>query len=102
MALRNDDRYRSSEDKIKLPMTTTELLADQIEHYFAQGPVAVGNHDAMTAFLELRAALEAGKLRAAEPDAVSPTGWRVNALVKRGILLGFRLGDISSAALCRG
>ena len=43
-------------------------------------------------FFELRAALEAGTLRAAEPDASLPLGWRVNAWVKRGILLGFRLG----------
>jgi 2,3,4,5-tetrahydropyridine-2-carboxylate N-succinyltransferase len=46
----------------------------------------------MAAFLTLRSALEAGELRSAEPDATSPTGWRVNAWVKQGILLGFRLG----------
>ncbi len=33
-------------------------------------------------------------MRAAEPDAAAPTGWRVNAWVKRGILLGFRLGAL--------
>jgi 2,3,4,5-tetrahydropyridine-2,6-dicarboxylate N-succinyltransferase len=48
--------------------------------------------NALEAFLELRTALEAGELRSAEPDAGSPTGWRVNAWVKHGILLGFRLG----------
>ena len=48
----------------------------------------------MSAFLELRAALEAGSLRAAEPDEAALTGWRVNAWVKRGILLGFRLGQM--------
>ncbi len=46
----------------------------------------------MAAFLALRGALESGELRAAEPDASSATGWKVNAWVKRGILLGFRLG----------
>jgi 2,3,4,5-tetrahydropyridine-2-carboxylate N-succinyltransferase len=45
-------------------------------------------------FDEFRDALERGRLRAAEPDPVSPTGWRVNAWVKKGILLGFRLGGI--------
>ncbi len=50
--------------------------------------------DALDAFLELRVALEAGTLRAAEPDAAAPTGWRVNAWVKRGILLGFRIGKL--------
>ncbi len=66
----------------------------EIEKYFALGADAVGDTAAMAAFLELRAALEAGTLRSAEPDAASPIGWRVNAWVKRGILLGFRLGQM--------
>ena len=67
-----------------------------IEHYFAAGPDAIGNADATAAFHQLREALEAGTLRSAEPDPASPTGWRVNAWVKRGILLGFRLGSLIS------
>jgi 2,3,4,5-tetrahydropyridine-2-carboxylate N-succinyltransferase len=67
-------------------------LKTRIERFFAAGPAAVGDSGAMHAFLELRDALESGKLRAAEPDAASPIGWRVNAWVKQGILLGFRLG----------
>jgi 2,3,4,5-tetrahydropyridine-2-carboxylate N-succinyltransferase len=51
----------------------------------------------MEAFLELRLALEAGLVRAAEPDASSPTGWRVNAWVKQGILLGFRIGQLRAS-----
>ena len=35
-------------------------------------------------------ALEAGVVRAAEPDPAAPGGWRVNAWVKQGILLAFR------------
>src|SRR5208337_2162415 len=35
-----------------------------------------------------------GEIRAAEPDPASPTGWRVNPWVKKGILLGFRMGAI--------
>ena len=46
----------------------------------------------MTAFLALRLSLEQGEVRAASPDPASATGWRVNAWVKQGILLGFRLG----------
>jgi 2,3,4,5-tetrahydropyridine-2-carboxylate N-succinyltransferase len=49
---------------------------------------------ARAAFDELKAALESGAVRAAEPDAASPTGWRVNTWVKHGILLGFRFGDL--------
>ena len=71
-------------------------LEPLIEHWFAQGTAAVGNPDALAAFHALRDALEAGTLRSAEPDATVPTGWRVNAWVKRGILLGFRLGTLEA------
>ena len=73
---------------------TTNNLESTIEHWFAQGAAAIGNHDAMEAFLSLREQLEAGTLRSAEPDATAAIGWRVNAWVKRGILLGFRLGAL--------
>jgi len=71
----------------------TDLQAD-IESFFAQGAAAIGNKDALKAFRQLRDALEAGQLRSASPDPTSPTGWTVNAWVKRGILLGFRLGKL--------
>ncbi|MCX6610795.1 MAG: 2,3,4,5-tetrahydropyridine-2,6-dicarboxylate N-succinyltransferase [Acidobacteria bacterium] len=45
-------------------------------------------------FQQFKAALNQGKYRAAEPDASTSTGWRVNSWVKKGILLGFRLGQI--------
>jgi len=72
-------------------------LQKRIEEYFAQGSNAVGAAGSMAFFEELRNGLEAGKLRAAEPDAASPTGWRVNAWVKQGILLGFRLGKMMAS-----
>ncbi|HEX9201049.1 MAG TPA: 2,3,4,5-tetrahydropyridine-2,6-dicarboxylate N-succinyltransferase [Acidobacteriaceae bacterium] len=80
---------------------TSESLEAKIERYFAAGAAAIGDKDALAAFLELRDALEAGTFRSAEPDAAAPTGWRVNTWVKRGILLGFRLGvheDMSGLA----
>ena len=40
---------------------------------------------------DLVAALEAGDVRAATPDPTIEGGWRVDAWVKTGILLGFRL-----------
>ena len=73
---------------------TTENLEARIERHFAAGAAAVGDRAAMDAFVELRSALEAGAVRSAEPDAAAPIGWRVNAWVKRGILLGFRLGAL--------
>ena len=69
-------------------------LKVHIEHFFAAGAAAVGDPTAMAAFEELRTALEAGAVRSAEPDASAPLGWRVNAWVKQGILLGFRLGHL--------
>jgi 2,3,4,5-tetrahydropyridine-2-carboxylate N-succinyltransferase len=72
-------------------MTLTQLQ-QAIERHFAAGPGAIGDDSAMKAFLALRAALESGEVRAASPDAASPSGWRVNTWVKQGILLGFRLG----------
>lgn len=79
-----------------------ETLQERVEHFFAEGAAAIGNKDAETAFLELRAALEAGSLRSAEPDTSLPLGWRVNAWVKRGILLGFRIGTMGEMGCPEG
>ncbi len=68
-------------------------LASEISALFAEGTAADRGH-ARDAFVRLRAALSAGEVRAAEPDASSPSGWRVNTWVKQGILLGFRFGDV--------
>jgi 2,3,4,5-tetrahydropyridine-2-carboxylate N-succinyltransferase len=71
---------------------TNSQLDKTIERHFAAGPSAIGDPAATSAFALLRAAIETGEVRAASPDPASPTGWRVNAWVKQGILLGFRLG----------
>lgn len=73
-------------------MTSNDSLKSQIEKFFAAGPAANNDSGALHVFLELREALENGKIRSAEPDTTSPLGWKVNAWVKQGILLGFRLG----------
>ena len=77
-------------------MTDFFQLESRIEAAFAAGAAAIGDAQAEAAFLELRSALEAGTLRSAAPDAAASIGWRVNAWVKRGILLGFRLGQLAS------
>ncbi len=71
-------------------MTT---LASEIGELFAAGGAA-DRQRARDVFARLRAALSAGEVRAAEPDPSIPCGWRVNAWVKQGILLGFRFGDV--------
>jgi 2,3,4,5-tetrahydropyridine-2,6-dicarboxylate N-succinyltransferase len=37
-------------------------------------------------------------VRAAEPDSAAASGWRVNAWVKQGTLLGFRLGALEASS----
>ncbi|MFB6264050.1 MAG: 2,3,4,5-tetrahydropyridine-2,6-dicarboxylate N-succinyltransferase [Bradymonadaceae bacterium] len=49
--------------------------------------------DAAAVFEEFLDRLEGGRLRAAEPDP-SRDGWTVNREVKRGILFGFRIGEL--------
>ncbi len=71
-------------------------LEREIEELFATGPGALDKSRSLAAFYQLRDALERGELRAAEPDPSTQTGWRVNAWVKRGILLGFRIGSLTS------
>jgi 2,3,4,5-tetrahydropyridine-2-carboxylate N-succinyltransferase len=68
-------------------------LQSTIEALAAAGASA-DKAQARAVFDELKAALEAGTVRSAEPDPASPTGWRVNTWVKQGILLGFRFGDL--------
>ena len=68
-------------------------MRERIEQLFAAG-AAADKQEARLLFAELQRALGAGEVRAAEPDAAEPSGWRVNAWVKQGILLGFRFGDL--------
>lgn len=53
-------------------------------------------------FVEFKQALNHGEIRAAEPDANTPLGWRVNTWVKQGILLGFRLGGLVDMSASEG
>jgi 2,3,4,5-tetrahydropyridine-2-carboxylate N-succinyltransferase len=76
-------------------------LRARVEALVAAGASA-DRDEARACFAELRQALARGELRAAEPDPGSPTGWRVNAWVKQGILLGFRHGDVVDQSMDHG
>jgi 2,3,4,5-tetrahydropyridine-2,6-dicarboxylate N-succinyltransferase len=76
-------------------------LAQSITDIFAQGRTA-SKDTARELFAQLRAELSAGRVRAAEPDSTSPTGWRVNVWVKQGILLGIRFGDLVDMGIGKG
>jgi 2,3,4,5-tetrahydropyridine-2,6-dicarboxylate N-succinyltransferase len=81
-------------------VTVTEL-PDAIDRLAAAGLEAPRN-EARQAFAALRTALSDGVVRAAEPDAASPSGWKANAWVKRGILLGFRFGETIDMSINHG
>jgi 2,3,4,5-tetrahydropyridine-2,6-dicarboxylate N-succinyltransferase len=67
-------------------------LRSAIERYEGAVP-AEDREEALQTFKRLMAALNAGTVRAAEKT--SDGRWQANAWVKRGILLGFRLGHIA-------
>jgi 2,3,4,5-tetrahydropyridine-2-carboxylate N-succinyltransferase len=63
----------------------------EIEKLFDEKPQSY-TFEHFRLFQEFKQALNAGAIRAAEPDSSAKTGWRVNAWVKKGILVGFRMG----------
>jgi 2,3,4,5-tetrahydropyridine-2-carboxylate N-succinyltransferase len=65
----------------------------QIEAVFDNRPSAY-TEEHFALFAEFKQALNEGRVRSAEPDPATRTGWRVNAWVKKGILLGMRLGTV--------
>jgi len=67
------------------------MLETAINQLFEKNPEDFTHQD-MECFQEFKSALNSGQARAAEPDPGSPLGWKVNAWVKRGILVGFRMG----------
>lgn len=69
------------------------MLRTEIENLF-DGKPAEYTQEHFRLFAEFKAALNAGEIRSAEPDGGEATGWRVNAWVKKGILLGFRMGQV--------
>jgi len=68
-------------------------LQAEIERLFDEKPWAYADEH-FRMFAEFKNALNEGRIRAAEPDPSTRTGWHVNTWVKKGILLGFRMGRI--------
>ncbi len=65
----------------------------EIEALFEEKP-SVYSDEHFRLFERFKLALNAGAIRSAQPDASAKSGWRVNAWVKKGILIGFRMGSI--------
>src|SRR5262245_9919802 len=70
-------------ERMSLQQKIEELAARNTQQY-SQGDFALFN--------EFKTALNRGEVRAASPD--SRGHWQTNTWVKRGILLGFRMGAI--------
>jgi 2,3,4,5-tetrahydropyridine-2-carboxylate N-succinyltransferase len=68
-------------------------LQAEIERLYDEKPAFYSDQH-FRLFEAFRNALNEGRIRAAEPCPGTPTGWRVNAWVKKGILLGFRMGGV--------
>ena len=68
-------------------------MQSEIEKLFDEKPQTYTNeHFAL--FQKFQQALNSGEIRSAQPDSAAKTGWRVNTWVKKGILIGFRMGAV--------
>jgi 2,3,4,5-tetrahydropyridine-2-carboxylate N-succinyltransferase len=76
------------------------MLPSEIEQLF-DNPPAEYTEQHRRIFGSFKGALNRGEVRAAELDGTSKTGWRVNAWVKKGILLGFRMGKVVDMSIDR-
>ncbi len=74
-------------------MRAADALPPEIEALFDSPPQAYTECHFLL-FARFKEALNRGEIRAAEPDPAAESGWRVNAWVKKGILLGFRMGAL--------
>jgi 2,3,4,5-tetrahydropyridine-2,6-dicarboxylate N-succinyltransferase len=76
------------------------MLPSEIEQLFESPPPQYTEEHRST-FEFFKGALNRGEVRAAEPDVTSKTGWSVNPWVKKGILLGFRMGKVVDMSVDR-
>src|SRR6516164_551280 len=74
------------------------MLRSQIERLFDRPALQYTETD-YKLFQEFKDGLNRGEIRAAEPDSAAKSGWRANAWVKKGILLGFRMGRVVDFSL---
>ncbi len=72
------------------------MLREQIELLYSRDLASINRLEALQVFNELKFFLNNGEIRSAVP---SEKGWVVNEWVKKGILLGFRLGELTDVSL---
>ncbi len=83
---------------LKPPDSPKRMLQTEIERLFEDKPERYTDEH-FRLFDAFKRALNAGEVRAAEPDAEVKSGWRVNTWVKKGILLGFRMGTLTDMSV---
>jgi 2,3,4,5-tetrahydropyridine-2-carboxylate N-succinyltransferase len=76
------------------------MLPTDIEQLFDEKPETYAEEH-FRLFQVFKDALNSGAARAAEPDPSIPSGWKVNSWVKKGILLGFRMGALVDMSVDR-
>jgi len=76
-----------------MPQTKIEALFDEKPSQYTE--------EHFRLFQKFKDLLNAGRARAAEPDGSAPSGWRVNGWVKKGILIGFRMGQVVDMSVDR-
>src|SRR5580700_1900761 len=72
----------------------------EIERLFESKPGHYTELD-FALFQRFKDALNAGHVRAAEPNSSTSSGWRVNEWVKKGVLIGFRMGAVVDMSIDR-
>ncbi|MBI4428082.1 MAG: 2,3,4,5-tetrahydropyridine-2,6-dicarboxylate N-succinyltransferase [Ignavibacteriales bacterium] len=76
-------------------------LSNQIEGFYSQDSSSLDKKGALRAFNELKFFLNTGEIRAAQPsnNSANAAGWSVNEWVKKGILIGFKLGELADVSI---
>jgi 2,3,4,5-tetrahydropyridine-2-carboxylate N-succinyltransferase len=72
----------------------------EIERLFHEKPAQYRDQD-FALFQRFKDALNSGAVRAAEPEPSARSGWRVNEWVKKGVLVGFRMGAVVDMSIDR-
>jgi 2,3,4,5-tetrahydropyridine-2-carboxylate N-succinyltransferase len=77
------------------------ILKERIELFYPQDVDKIDRQTALQTFNELKFFLNNGEIRAASPSSAQGNlgGWIVNDWVKKGILLGFRLGELKDVSI---
>jgi 2,3,4,5-tetrahydropyridine-2-carboxylate N-succinyltransferase len=77
------------------------ILKERIELFYPQDIDKIDRQEALQTFNEFKFFLNIGDIRAASPstNTGNTSGWIVNDWVKKGILLGFRLGTLTDVSI---